>query len=254
MRTYHSNLFVFVIMASLLIFSCSNNKSTDNSTETAKEEVATATPAVCVYDWSANGLQVLEDFNNPKSHETFVKLGETVKYLGETSTDTINKRNYCKIELSDGTKGWTRSDYIINNATRGAIITNTPVYERPDILTKSSKKSYDAIDLVVITEGKDGWYNVTGRNNQNTGWVQKENISVNKEDVDMSILARKEVMDSKGNIIDEKLNDFINNAPYQSSKIVELLKNRLFEIMEKNNESDDVEESTMDIEEDAELD
>ena len=135
------------------------------------------------------------------------------------------------------------------NATPAAVITSTPVYERPDILTKSSNKSYDDIDIVAITEEKDGWCNVTGRNNLNQGWVMKDNLSTNKEDFDMAILARKGIFDSQGNIMDDKLNDFINNAPYPGSKIVSILRDRLIKNVENasKTEPEDTETQTEEL-------
>ncbi len=225
---------LFFLTAIVLMISCTGKQDKDKSGEAGEAEINDSIPAVNVYDYSVNGLPVLEDYYDAKSRLTYVKVGESVTWLGTTETDTISNKDYDKIELSDGTIGWSRSDYIIKNAVSGAIIAETPVYERPDILTKSATKKYDNIDIVAVIDEKEGWYNVTGRNNLNSGWIMKENVSVNKEDVGMAILARKEIFDSKGNIMDDKLNDFINNAPYPGSQIVAILRDRLIKNVEMN--------------------
>ncbi len=230
MKTILYFTLIFLTAAAVMI-SCKGKKETEEQEETVGTKTDSI-PAVNVYDYSTYGLPVLEDYYDSKSRLTFLRVGESVISLGIRETDTINKKDYCKIRLSDGTIGWARSDYIIENAVAGAIIEPTPVYERPDILTKSSRKKYDGIDVVAVIDEKDDWYNVTGRNNLNQGWIMKESVSVSKEDVAMTILARKELFDSKGNIIDDKLNDFINNAPYPGSRIVTILRDRLIKSVE----------------------
>jgi hypothetical protein len=226
-------LTLILLTAVVLMISCKGKKGAAENKK-APEAATDSIPAVNVYDYSVNGLPVLENYYDSKSLLTYVKVGESVTSLGITETDTVNNKKYSKIELSDGTTGWSRSDYIIENAVAGAIIAETPVYERPDILTKSARKKYDNIDIVAVVDEKDGWYNVIGRNNLNSGWIMKENVSLNKEDVGMAILTRKELFDSKGNIMDDKLNDFINNAPYPGSRIVAILRDRLIKNVERN--------------------
>jgi hypothetical protein len=223
---------IFLTAAAVMI-SCKGKKGAEGEEETAGK-TTDSIPAVNVYDYSAYGLPVLEDYYDAKSRLTFLRVGESVISLGTRETDTISKKDYSRIRLSDGTTGWARSDYIIENAVAGAIIEPTPVYERPDILTKSSRKEYDGLDVVAVVDEKDDWYNVTGRNNLNKGWVMKESVSISKEDVAMTILARKELFDSKGDISDDKLNDFINNAPYPGSRIVAILRDRLIKSVEMN--------------------
>jgi hypothetical protein len=233
MKTKYFFTLVFLIVAALII-SCTGKKGAGETDEKGNKEITDSIPSVSVYDYSVNGLPVLEDYTSSKSLLTYVKVGESVIYLGVTETDSVNKKDYDKIELSDGTVGWSRSHYIVKDAVAGAIIDVTPVYERPDILTKSANKKYDNIDIVAIVDEKGEWYNVVGRNNLNSGWVMKEDVSANKEDVGMAILARKELFDSKGNIMDDKLNDFINNAPYPGSQIVAILRDRLIKNVEMN--------------------
>ncbi len=235
----------FLILVALTTFvTCSNKQGKTKDEATADTTAVEKSTAVCMYDYSVNGLQVLEDYTQPKSHVTFIKLGETVTILGKSEIDSVSKREYCNVELSDGTVGWSLCKYLIINATPAAVIVSTPVYERPDILTKSAKKAYDDIDIVAITEEKDGWCNVIGRNNLNSGWVLKDNLSTNKEDFDMAILARRDIYDSNGNIIDDKLNDFINNAPYPGSKIVSILRDRLIKNVENAAKEEPVEKES----------
>jgi hypothetical protein len=221
---------IFILIFSLLLHvSCSNRQNNNSADETVTVKKTTG---VSIFDYSANGLQVLKDFNDAKSHQTYVKLGESVTYLGETETDTVNKREYIKIELSDGTTGWARKEYIILDAQPAAIMKKTEVYERPDILTKSAKKVYQEIDVVALIEERDEWCNVIGRNKLNSGWVLKENISTNKEDVGMVILARKEIFDDKGNIVESKILEFVNNAPFPGSAVSTILRDRVIQKVE----------------------
>lgn len=238
----HNYLIQLLLISAIVAFgSCSGKQGKDKIETSENPENVQQSTALCMYDYNVNGMQVLEDYSNPKSHLTYIKLGEVAVHLGETATDSVNKREYCKIELSDGTIGWTMSKYIILNATPAAVILSTPVYERPDILTKSAKKMYESIDILAITEERDNWCNVSGRNNLNSGWVLKENLSTSKEDFAMAILARREIFDSKGNVINAKLNDFVNNAQYPGSQIVTILRDILIKNVESAAMSEPVE-------------
>ena len=222
----------YFIVAAILMICCKGKHDKPDEAEVTK--ITDSIPAVNVYDYSVYGLPVLEDYYDAKSRMTFLKVGESVTYRGVTETDTLNQKDYDKVELSDGTVGWTRSDYIIKDAQAGAIISETPVYERPDILTKSATRKLDDIDIVAIIGEKGDWFEVVGRNNLNSGWIMQDNVSADKEDVGMAILARKELFDSKGNIMDDKLNDFINEAPYPGSKIIAILRDRMIRNVEMN--------------------
>ncbi len=203
-------------------FSCSNQQSGPSSDENQKAyKESKIVNGVCIYNYSVYGLPVLKDVKDKESRFTFAKLGESLKYLGEK--DTLGGNNYSKIELSDGSIGWSRSDYIVEDAYPAAVIESTPVYERPDILTKSRNKEYKQIDFVAVVKEQDDWLKVVGINRRNQGWIRKGVVSTNEEDVAMAILVIKELY-KDGKIVMDKVEDFINNAPFSESRVISILK------------------------------
>lgn len=181
-------------------------------------------PAVSVYDYSRYGLPLLKNIYNSKSQVASIKLGERFFYLDSIKTDTIKDNEYCKVELSDGITGWAKEKYIIKNAFPGVVLEPTPIFERPDILTKSVKKEYTLIDFVVIAEEKDDWYKVIGRNHMNTGWLPKQQVILDETDIACVVLARRELLNKEGDWVFEKFEDFIKTSPFRSEKVFEVLR------------------------------
>lgn len=224
-----------ILFACLIISIVSCKSSTSESSGEAQEEKV-VTEGVCVYNYSKYGLPLYSDMASLKKSVASIKLGEKVKTLGESAIDSVKNKNYIKVELSDGTIGWCREAYIISDAKPAAIIAATPVYDRPDILTKSTSKKYDEINFTAVTETKDDWIKVAGINSTNKGWIKKESVSFSEEDIAMAILARKEIFNEKGNLIEDKLGEFLVNAPFKNSVIVEKLRTHLEEKEAKSGE------------------
>ena len=207
---------------SIFIISCSSQSGEITKDESAT--VAEQVKAVNMYNYSKNGLQVLKDVTNPKSHLTFIQLGEVVTLLGET--DSLNNREYAKVQLSDGNIGWSMSNYLIANAKPAAIIEETNLYERPNVINKTSK-TLNNIDIVAITDESDGWLQVTGINTIKKGWISKDAVSQKEEDVAMAVLAIKAVFDVKGKLLTDKIEEFLKSAPYPQSTICRTLQAEL---------------------------
>lgn len=216
---------VLTLGIAVLLFSCKTGS--DKSSESEAAIPAEKAPAVSVYNYSKYGLGLYQDMDNLKKSIAHIKLGEVVTFLGETATDTVKDRDYKKVELSDGTVGWAYSSYLIVNAQPAVVIEGTPVYERPDILTKMIKKEYKSLEVVAITETKEEWYKVIGINKTNQGWINKKHVSTKDDEVASAILARYEIYDTKGNLLEDKLSDFVENAPYPNTMVISTVKDMI---------------------------
>jgi len=245
MKTLKSiSLFVLTISL-MLLFSCQNQGAVGKGNESVDQpaEKLENVKAVCIYNYSKKGMQVLKE--DKDSHMTFIQLGEIATLLGET--DSILRsdrlRKYSKIELSDGKRGWAMSNYLVPNAEPATIIGETPIYERANPLNITSK-TFSEVEIVAIVETQDDWYNVVGINKIKKGWIKKGVVSKDEKDIVMANLAIREVYDSKLNLLTDKIEEFVETAPYPESQIVNILKSKLQEeIMEEAAEL--VEESEM---------
>jgi hypothetical protein len=213
--------YLLLIFAAFLI-SCSGNTEVKEKANVNEDFEKQQT--VCIWD----GVPVRETPSKDGKWVTKINLGETLYFLGETVIDsTDNNRDYISVELSDGTIAWARSYGLIINGKVAAIKEKVSVYDRPDLLTLSEDE-FKVMDILVIEEEKEDWIKVVGKQKKIDGWIKKEVVTENKEDVAVAILASKQLM-KDGEIIPEKIEEFLENLPYKNSVFSEYIKSQIVE-------------------------
>ncbi|MBN2519632.1 MAG: SH3 domain-containing protein [Bacteroidales bacterium] len=208
-----------LLLCIIFIVSCGEKKqkTTDESTN----------EAVCIWD----GASLRQGPSSNTKWLSSVSLGEKVTLLGETQTDSVDNIEFVKVQLSDGKEGWVSSNLIIPEGKVAAIVEKSVIYKRPDLLT-STEKSFDAMEMVVITSESDdptgvGWLEVTGNQKKKSGWIKKSAITDSSLDVSVAILATKalEITDHEKRM--EEINKIINNADLRGSIFIETLKKKI---------------------------
>ena len=153
-----------------------------------------------------------------------ISLGERVFWLGESQIDSTNDQyEYLKVELSDGTVGWASKYVVVVNSRVGAVKKETPVYKRPDPLTMSDEM-FEVMDMVAITDEKDGWMEVVGEKREKSGWMRLENITTDKGDVTVAILAMKALREKDEIPLYQKIHEIIDKTPYPESIFIPILR------------------------------
>lgn len=231
--------FIPFLLVSIMVLACKSDtkKPGAESTDTDHTEKIIA---VCI----RNGVPIREKPNIEGKWVSSMNLGETALYLGETVVDSANKaREYYKLELSDGTVQWARSYGIILNAKPAAVVVETPVYKRPELVTKTDK-SFKQVEFLVIINEKGEWVEVVGADKKKKGWIKKEVLSTDLEDVAIATLAYKEIFDSNGNMMLDKLPGFLEDLPYPDAGLAGQLKQLMVDQVESA-----IEESIMEYEE-----
>jgi hypothetical protein len=227
----------FLALLPLLLFGCKGN----HSTETIKNETELKS-AVCIYD----GVPVKAEPGKDGKWLSSLSLGESITYLDDEYKDPEGKgQDYYKVELSDGKQAWARSYGICLKAKPAAIVAETPIYKRPELVTKTDK-TFKTIEFVAVTGEKDDWVEIVGANKKKSGWVKSQYISTNPNDIAVATLAYKDLLDKDGNIITEKLASFIEKTKDENSKFSTYLNTLLDEQV-----SSKVEESINNNETDA---
>ena len=129
----------------------------NDTKQDVKEEIKEA-KAICLYD----NLSIRDKPSQKGKWLAAMSLGETITFTGEEVVDSISKRKYCKIKLTDGKEGWTRTDLIAVNGKVGTLKDEAVVYKRPDLLTKTDKK-YSPMDIIAIIVTDGEWLQVKGK-------------------------------------------------------------------------------------------
>jgi hypothetical protein len=212
--------FSILLIPVVLLVACKGRQS--GSSE-GNENAGQRIPAVCI----STGTPLRAEPKNEGKWISSMILGESLTYLGETKADSANpQQEYYRVELSDGKLAWARSYGILLNATPAAIITETPVYKRPDLVTKTDK-SFKTVEFVAIIGEKDDWAEVVGAEKRKSGWIKKESLSTNAEDVAVATLAQKDLLDKNGAIITDKLSAFLESLPSGNSQLARYLQDQM---------------------------
>lgn len=216
--------YLFVIILTLISCKGKDNNSVADNREAEKGNIAKVL-AVSVYD----GVPIRQEPSKDGKYLSSLNLGETMFYLGEEITDSVDsKRTYYKVELSDETVAWARTYGILIQAQPGAIVTETPVYKRPDLVNKTNETFYP-MEYVAIVGEKDDWVEVVGARKKKSGWIKKQNITTADEDVAVATLAYKELLTEEGLVKIDEASEFLESLPYASGQFESYLQDLIDE-------------------------
>lgn len=221
-----------------------NTENTNNSTTTNEdelnveddEETVAKRTIVCIWE----GVPFRKEPHTNGKWISSISLGETLTYLGEAKTDEKTKKEFYKVELSDGTQGWARSYGLLIDAKIAVITKEGTVYKRPDLLTVTNDK-FKPFNLIAVTDTKEEWLEVVGNQKKIKGWISDEMVSFEKEDIAVAVLITKKL---KKDATASELRTFIDNIPYEGSVFVEMLEKQYTELLESE---------TLNIEDDTEI-
>lgn len=117
-----------------------------------------------------------------------IMIGEQVTMLDSTFTDTEQKREYCKVELSDKKQGWALKGGLLPLVKLGVTKISLPLYKRPQVSTQLMDKS-NMYQLIMFdtTQVTDSFIPITSMYGTPIGWIKQQdmklNISTNIEDI-----------------------------------------------------------------------
>ena len=212
-------LFIFAIFISACGEDTENTSDTDTDNDIENAEVAEDAKVICM--WGAVSLKKTPEAKG--KYVTAIYLGETAKYLGETVTDSTNKkriRDFLKVELTDGTKGWVQANLMAVDAEPFAVKEKSKLYKRPDILS-AGKDEFEKMQFVVVVETQDDWVKVRGKKRANqyltTGWVKSNHLTGDKIDITVAILTERALSKGDNEKKLEALNEILENTDFSSS-------------------------------------
>jgi len=207
-------------LATLSVTSISCNRKKGAAVDAVVPVQVDDKTAVCMYD----GLGVRESVGKNAKFLSSLTLGESVKWTGATNKDEAG-REYVKVELSDGKIGWAPTSGIATGAQIGALKDDTVTYKRPDLVTASPQK-LPFMTIVAVTQQKDAWFQVVGESKRALGWVRKDAVTLDKEDVTVAILATKKLREKDGLDPAKKLEAIVQLSPSPSSYFIQKLREK----------------------------
>lgn len=214
----------------LLLVSCTVRENADMKEKSAEEAV----PAVCIWD----GISVRKNPFRDAAVLSRLNLGEKVTYLGISAIDsTYRNQVYNYIRLSDERKAWVPAFSLVTGAGPAVVISETPVYRRPDLLTITNK-TLGAMDIIAVTDTSDDWLSFYSAKKNQYGWIQSEAISIQMEDIAFSLYAGRILNEKSGRSLAEKIDSILNNNLYPEAVFVPIMK----ELREKERERIQIED------------
>ncbi|MBR11003.1 MAG: hypothetical protein CMP48_25400 [Rickettsiales bacterium] len=207
-------------VALALIFACSTSTNESTSDSEVTEEVVEEKPAVCIWD----NISVRETPTAKGKWLTSISLGESLTYLGLSAVDSSDKnREYYKIQLNDGTEGWSVADFIIPEGKIGVFLEETFIYNRPDLLTKSDKM-YERLDIIAVQNTQDDWQEIIGKRAEgkwiDRGWIKQGKLSFKAVDVAASKFLKDALSKENEEERLEALNMILDNPDLKESSIL----------------------------------
>lgn len=151
-----------------------------------------------------------------------LELGETVQLLeSKPVKDEKDPKQpeYFKVKLSDGTIGYCNTWGIVKGAYVGVIQNPSKVFKRPDLLADAGQ-SFEIMSIVAVQEEKDDWLRVTGEKWAKSGWITKDSIRKDKEDVVTAIILKKALSGKENKMSKEDLEKIIATVPDRDNYFV----------------------------------
>ncbi len=210
---------IFLLFGIILLVSCSEKKQ--KTTDEKKNE------AICIWD----GASIRQEASSDSKWLSSISFGEKVTLLGESKIDTEQYIQYSKIKLSDGKEGWVSANLIIPNGKLAAITEKTVIYKRPDLLT-GTDKSFNTLDVIVVTSESNDWLEVFGNQKIKSGWIKKGSVTDSSLDVSVALLASIALAEKDPGKKNKKLKDITTNPDFQGSVFIDDVNDKIdpFEI------------------------
>ena len=195
-----------------LIISCSGNK---NDSGFSTSEKITLTEAVCIMD----EIPIYEESRINSPIVSSAQLGEIVQLVNpQTSIQEPDPGKLYKVRLPEGSNAWISGAGILTQVKPAAILKETAIYTDTGAGTPTGK-SFKQAEYAVVTSENDAWVKLTGAGKRKIGWVKKEMISTDPSDIHVAILAHSYLLEKNGNLMTDKLPDFIRQLPDKNTKL-----------------------------------
>ncbi|MBT3272639.1 MAG: hypothetical protein HN368_05765 [Spirochaetales bacterium] len=163
----------------------------------AEEEIRI--PSVCIREGSSLYKEPGEGFISPLSQ------GEKLIYLGKKELSKVAGReswNYALVERSDGSTGWTLTDYLAEDAVPGVIVQDAALYSQPSAANLLPNEKVFVRQIVGVIQDKkyESYFavrwNIPDTFTVREQYVRTAYVSLKEEDVAVARLLHIAVNDT----------------------------------------------------------
>lgn len=177
---------LFAITLVCFLFSCGGGDKKENGDKEEKKNETTKNkatePETAISLW---GNSMREEPSRQGKWIATILFGEKVQFLGDTSYNEKEDRNYMKVKLTDGKSGWVNRYLFAVDAERAALTAPVPVYKRPDISTVADQ-SLERTDVIAIAEKQEEWAEVYTKEKEIKGWINNT-TNITKDNIDVAV-------------------------------------------------------------------
>ena len=207
------SIFATVLLILVNVSACKNGTSdAPHKQKTVKQEIE----GVSVW----NRISAREQPARSSARASLLSLGERFLYLDSSAIDSsYNNTKFLKVRLSDSSEVWVYDFASVLNAKPAVILSEVPLYLRPDLLTISDTR-LKAMDIVAVVETWDEWIKVVNEKKENTGWIKKEFLSYNTVDLAFALLVKRAMEEEDAEQRISNLEELLDNNPYPGSVFV----------------------------------
>lgn len=134
-------------------------------------------------------VRVHEYPNLGSSNVGSIVYTEEVRHNGREAFVRSENRNYLYIETEDGTQGWVNEAFLVQGGGAVVIIDDAAIFSKPNTNTSITNQQFVGGEIVVLSEFRDGWVRLTGKQKQKEGWVQGyDKLSAEHFDIEAATL------------------------------------------------------------------
>ncbi len=134
-------------------------------------------------------VKVHEFPNQSSPHVGTIVFTEEVRHQGREAFVRGENRNYLYVQTEDGTQGWVSDAYLVSGGGAVVILQDAAIFSKPGTTTAITNQQFVAGELVILSEFREGWIKLTGRQKGKEGWVQGyEKLSAEQYDIEAATL------------------------------------------------------------------
>ena len=134
-------------------------------------------------------VKVHEYPNQSSPHLGTIVFTEEVRHQGREAFVRGENRNYLYVQTEDGTQGWVSDAYLVSGGGAVVILQDAAIFSKPGTTTAITNQQFTAGELVILSEFREGWIKLTGRQKAKEGWVQGyEKLSAEQYDIEAATL------------------------------------------------------------------
>jgi hypothetical protein len=197
--------FCFYAAFVLMTFAGCSTQSVSDQTATSGNPATPATEGrpVSIVIWNEVGVRATPEEKG--KYVTSVYLGELLQLPGDTASEVSGSKlnHYHKVVLSDGKSGWVRDEFIAVDVYPAAVIKESPIYKRPDLVAISDKVLMP-MDFAVAKKSSGEWTEVkakkAGDKWYTSGYVKTNTLSFAPIDVQFVTLRRRVAEETKADL------------------------------------------------------